>query len=129
MANAASTPRSAGRSGRWTSPAQVVVPLAAAALGALTVAWVRGAPQPTWPTYASVFEQVGPSVVNVHMEGPAGRLGTGFAVSPKAVVTARHLVDGVERVEVRDLDGRALPARVVGTDARTDLALLLLEEG
>jgi serine protease Do len=40
------------------------------------------------------------------------------------VVTARHLVVDAEQVLIRDISGRTIPAAVVGTDARTDLALL-----
>ncbi|MEZ4239406.1 MAG: trypsin-like peptidase domain-containing protein [Myxococcota bacterium] len=84
---------------------------------------VRPRPEP-WPSYAAVFERVAPSVVNVSLEGPVTRVGSGFAISPEEIVTARHLVVDAEQVLVRDISGRTLPAAVVGTDARTDLALL-----
>lgn len=77
-----------------------------------------------WPTYAAVFDQVAPGVVNVSLEGPVARVGSGFALSADEVVTARHLVVDAEQVLIRDISGRTLPAAVVGTDARSDLALL-----
>jgi S1-C subfamily serine protease len=79
---------------------------------------------PGWPTYAAVFDGVAESVVNVSIEGPSARVGSGFAVSGTEVITARHLVIDAEQVLVRDIHGRTLPAEVVGTDARSDLALL-----
>ncbi|MEQ1503077.1 MAG: trypsin-like peptidase domain-containing protein [Myxococcota bacterium] len=99
--------------------AAVVASAAGFALGRST------APRPGWPTYAAVFDQVAAGVVNVSVEGPSTRVGSGFAVSADQVVTAGHLVTGpADQVWVRDIDGRTLPAAVVGTDARTDLALL-----
>ena len=56
--------------------------------------------------------------------------GTGFVVSPDGyVVTNDHVVDGASSVQV-SLDGGAKQtARVVGTDASTDLALLRVDPG
>jgi serine protease Do len=49
-------------------------------------------------------------------------------VSPQGhVVTNHHVVSGGGAVEVRVQDGRRFPARVVGTDGRTDLAVLKVE--
>ncbi len=79
-----------------------------------------------WPSYADTFEAVAPSVVEVRVD-PQGRLGTGFAVSGSQVITARHIVVDAAQIRVRDLNGKDYPATVVGTDARTDLALLALQ--
>lgn len=54
--------------------------------------------------------------------------GSGVAISPSGeVLTNRHVVD--KAVEIRCLlrDGRAMNARIIGTDKDTDLALLQLE--
>lgn len=78
-----------------------------------------------WPSYAEVYAAVAPVVVNVAVGGPDPRVGSGFALSDEHVVTARHLVvDTGGSLTVRTVDGRDLQARVVGTDARTDLAIL-----
>lgn len=82
-----------------------------------------------WPSYADVFQRVVPTVMNVTVEAEPDRVGTGFAISGSEVVTARHLVLGAERVVIREVSGVERSAVVLGTDARTDLALLRTEGG
>jgi putative serine protease PepD len=54
--------------------------------------------------------------------------GSGFVIDDDGhVVTNQHVVEGFDRVTVRFADGQEVPARVVGTDASTDVALLDLE--
>lgn len=56
--------------------------------------------------------------------------GSGFFVSAEGyAVTNNHVVDKAERVEVTTDDGRTYTARVVGTDSRTDLALIKVDGG
>jgi len=56
--------------------------------------------------------------------------GSGFIVSPDGyVVTNNHVVEHASEVEVTFDNGKSLPAKVVGTDKRTDLALLKISEG
>lgn len=106
----------------WRSSAPWVAAVLASALAGFLGG--RSCATPTWPSYAPVFDQVAGGVVNVEVDGASVRLGSGFAVAPDEVVTARHLVVDGQSVLVRDLQGRTLPAAVVGLDARTDLALL-----
>lgn len=105
-----------------TTVAALAVGVAAGAL------WVGGG-DGRWASYAAVYDDVAPVVVNVAVEAPDVRVGSGFAVAPDRVVTARHLVVDATEVVVRRLDGDALPARVLGTDARTDLAVLEVPAG
>ena len=68
--------------------------------------------------------------------GPEGRgnrqsQGSGFITSADGtVVTNNHVVDNASEVQVVLDDGRTLDAKVVGTDPRTDLAVLkITDEG
>ncbi|MGH9550410.1 MAG: Do family serine endopeptidase [Terriglobales bacterium] len=52
-------------------------------------------------------------------------LGTGVIISPDGyIVTNNHVVDGATDVRVTMSDRRILPAKVVGTDPLTDLAVI-----
>ncbi|MDB5601618.1 MAG: serine peptidase [Xanthobacteraceae bacterium] len=54
--------------------------------------------------------------------------GSGFFISADGyAVTNNHVVDKAETVEVKMEDGRTLNAKVIGTDARSDLALIKVE--
>ncbi|MBN9061294.1 MAG: trypsin-like peptidase domain-containing protein [Rhizobiales bacterium] len=55
--------------------------------------------------------------------------GSGFFISSDGeIVTNNHVVQGATDVEIVTDDGRTLAAKVVGTDPRTDLALLKVKE-
>jgi serine protease Do len=65
---------------------------------------------------------------------PRGRVvtgqGSGFFISADGyAVTNNHVVDGADKVEVTTDDGKIFKAKVIGTDARTDLALIKVEGG
>jgi len=110
----------------WPVAATLVAGLT---LGAGLGAGAMRALRPAWPSYAALFDQAAPTVVNVTVELPEARVGSGVAVSPTEVITARHLVLEAEAVTVRDVLGRTLRADVVGSDARADLALLRVPDG
>jgi serine protease Do len=104
------------------------------------------------PSFAPLVEAVQPAVVHVFTSkkvdlserfqglpfffGPHGMddapgemiqrgQGSGFVISPDGeILTNNHVVEGVENVKVKFLDGRVLNAEVVGTDPRTDVALV-----
>ncbi len=86
-------------------------------------------------------ERIGPAVVSVGVSRAApeglrrrgvpevGGAGSGVIVAPDGyVLTNSHVVRKAERIEARFQDGNAFPARVVGTDVHSDLALLQLNE-
>ena len=55
-------------------------------------------------------------------------LGSGFIVSADGyVVTNHHVVDGADEIKVNLNDRRELAAKVIGSDKRSDLALLKIE--
>lgn len=56
--------------------------------------------------------------------------GSGFIISPDGyVVTNDHVVENATEVAVTLDDGKTVPAKIVGTDKKTDLALLKITEG
>jgi serine protease Do len=68
------------------------------------------------------------------MRGGRGRVvtgqGSGFFISSDGyAVTNNHVVDGADKVEVTTDDGKTYSAKVIGTDQRTDLALIKVEGG
>ncbi len=92
--------------------------------------------------------RVKPSVVSVRVRRPARRpsgglfeffspfrgnqptagIGSGFAIdSAGHVLTNHHVVQGAERIEVADAEGRVWQAELVGGDELTDVALLRIE--
>ncbi len=96
---------------------------------------------------ARLADQLRPAVVQVRRVGggpasaptpdpgdaPEGRrpprgLGSGFIVSPEGhVITNHHVVRGAASLQVRLHDGRRFAARLLGSDARTDLAVLKID--
>jgi serine protease Do len=56
--------------------------------------------------------------------------GSGFFISPDGyAVTNNHVVDGTDKVEVTTDAGKTYTAKVIGTDPRTDIALIKVEGG
>ncbi len=55
-------------------------------------------------------------------------LGSGFVVDPNGyIVTNHHVVDEAKSIEVALSDGRKLPAKLIGSDPETDIALIQVE--
>ena len=108
------------------------------------------------PSYSDAARKAMPAVVNIYtsqqvkrprqpfMDDPVFRyffgeqldpgvrrregLGSGVVVSDKGyVLTNHHVIESVDQIEVALADARKVPARVVGTDPETDLAVLKIE--
>ncbi len=99
------------------------------------------------PSLAPVIEQVSPSVVNIAVTGRAGRdqfrelldpnapgrqaqgAGSGVIVNAAEgyILTNHHVVDSADRITVTLYDNRSLEARVLGSDAGSDVAVLKVD--
>ena len=56
----------------------------------------------------------------------AGGLGSGFMISDTQIITAAHVVQVAEKVDVEFLDGEKIPAKVISAYSNADVALLEL---
>ena len=55
-------------------------------------------------------------------------LGSGFVISEDGfIVTNNHVIEGADEIEIEFFEGFSLPAKLVGTDPTTDIALLKVE--
>jgi serine protease Do len=94
------------------------------ALTSLVLAVVVAAP-PVWAaTYREVFRQASPSVVIIHVPG---EVGSGTFIDAKGLVlTASHVVQAAEDIEVEFQSGEKVSARVLNSEQAADVALLQL---
>ena len=59
---------------------------------------------------------------------PVQSEGSGFIVRADGyILTNHHVLDGSDRIEVKLKDGRGFPAKIVGTDEKTDIAVIKIE--
>jgi serine protease Do len=87
----------------------------------------RGAPDDIPPMFRRFFE-FGQGD-DMPMPGPQHGVGSGFIIDSSGdIVTNRHVVQGATKVTVTMNDGKEYPARVVGKDAQTDVAVVRLEK-
>ncbi len=55
-------------------------------------------------------------------------LGSGFVISEDGyIVTNNHVIEGADEIMIEFFGGKKLPAKLVGTDPKTDIALLKVE--
>jgi S1-C subfamily serine protease len=81
-------------------------------------------------TISAVARRIAPSVVNIRVMSKSGRAGggSGFVIAPDGfILTNSHVVQAARELEITLHDGRMYPARIVGTDPETDLAVLRID--
>jgi serine protease Do len=102
------------------------------------------------PNFVQLVKDVGPAVVNISVKvqrasgrqmDPFGRsfggggpevgegVGTGFFISSDGyILTNDHVVGEASEITVTVADGRELKGKVIGTDQRTDIGLIKVED-
>ncbi len=73
---------------------------------------------------------------NQRSDGPAGRervmprsMGSGFILHESGLLlTNNHVIEGADQIDVKLADGREFKAEVIGTDPKTDVALLRIQD-
>lgn len=88
------------------------------------------------PDFSALVKNQGPAVVNILVtrevkkdaSGHDPGIGSGFVVTPNGIIlTNSHVIAGASKIAVRFIDKRELPARVLGVDELTDVAVLKVE--
>jgi len=96
-----------------------------------TMVAASGSPQQNTLPDGSPFEDLFRDFLDRQQQGGprrASALGSGFIVSEDGyIVTNNHVIDGADEVTVELFNGGELIAKVIGTDPKTDIALLKVE--
>ncbi|WP_417248024.1 Do family serine endopeptidase [Celeribacter sp.] len=126
MAEARGAPESFADLAERVSPAVVNITTT-------TVVEVSTNPFPMVPE-GSPFEDFFNDFMNRNGQSEQGRprrsqaLGSGFVISEDGyIVTNNHVIDGADEIEIEFFEDFTLPAKLVGTDPNTDIALLKVE--
>jgi serine protease Do/serine protease DegQ len=116
------SPVSQGASpGRVTSYADVIEPVQKAVVSVYSTRIVH---QRVNPFFRQLYGDQGPAERDSKEKG----LGSGVIVSPDGyILTNNHVVEGADELNVLLTDERDLKAKVIGTDPKTDIAIIKIE--
>ena len=82
---------------------------------------------PEGSPFKDFFEDFGPPGGDGGMQRSEA-LGSGFVISEDGfIVTNNHVIEGADQITIEFFSGKKLEAKIVGTDPKTDLALLKVE--
>ena len=99
------------------------------AAGNQTVPQIPGLP-PGWPFGGLFRGQNGGQWSWKQIEPESHALGSGFVIDPSGyIVTNNHVIDNARDIHVTLSNGDKYSAKVVGRDAKTDIALLKIDAG
>ncbi|MDR3471523.1 MAG: Do family serine endopeptidase [Devosia sp.] len=94
---------------------------------------VKSLPLPRSPDSSQLrqpLDQNNPDTGDGGIPQDAESLGSGFIISADGlIVTNNHVIDGADDVQIFLTDGTHWPAKLVGDDTKTDLAVLKIQAG
>jgi serine protease Do len=123
----------------------VIAAAVVAAAGPAAPSWAGEPGSPRRDEIVSVVDRVKGAVVNIHSERTVSPgaddpfrsavqpqrvngMGTGIVLDPRGyIVTNHHVVDDVQSLRVRLVDGTTCPARVLAIDKEADLAVIKID--
>ena len=122
---------------RRVQPAVVYISTTQEILGHKAQPRFQGKPGEDDERFEDFFEYFGPRFFEHFFSMPPGRqqaplqgLGSGFLIHKDGyLVTNNHVVEKASEITVTLQDGADFPAKVVGADGQTDLALLKIDAG
>ena len=118
-----SSPVSDGKSGVVTSYADVVEPVQKAVVSIYSTKIVRERVQ-----INPLFRQLFPGLPDQERESKQEGLGSGVIVSADGyIITNSHVIEGADELKVLLSDDRELVGKVIGSDPKTDIAVVKIE--
>jgi serine protease Do len=120
------------------APAQAAAPAAAGAQAIAPAPQAAGDPPLTQGIVSQIGKRSTPGIVQITNEQyvlqqsgrqlvPAGA-GTGFVIDNQGrIITNNHVIAQAQRLSVLTTDGKTFPAKLIGRDPRTDLAVIQVE--
>lgn len=124
---------------RYPSFADIVEPLIPAVVNVYTTKYNKqsGNPQKSpfpdsfpFDQFNEFFDKFNAPLNNdeTYSNSKAMSLGSGFIIDPAGfIVTNHHVINNADEIHVKLLDNTELPAKLIGSDQKTDLALLKVD--